>query len=187
MTEWRDIGTAPRDGQEWLVSSCGKVRVNGLERRQYATNKGYCKITMGGKSVAVHRLVALAFLPNPECYPEVNHKNGDKSDNRRENLEWCTRSQNMKHAYAIGAHPGVVLRGERSPNWRRDGRRHPQSMAVRATFPDGTIRDYDSQGLAARDGFSPAKISACVNGHNKTHRGATWMPLPAPPAQEGDQ
>jgi len=53
------------------------------------------------KSHTVHRLVANAFLPNPDGFPQVNHKNGDKSDNRAENLEWCNNSYNHYHACNI--------------------------------------------------------------------------------------
>ena len=53
-------------------------------------------------SIRVHRLVALYFLENPNKYPDINHKNGIKDDNRAENLEWCSKSMNMRHAYDTG-------------------------------------------------------------------------------------
>lgn len=52
--------------------------------------------------IAVHRLIAKAFIPNPLGLPEVNHINGIKSDNRVENLEWISKSDNHKHAHKIG-------------------------------------------------------------------------------------
>lgn len=55
-----------------------------------------------GKDEYVHRLVAQCFIANPNDYPEVNHKDGNKENNSIDNLEWCTRSQNNKHAFETG-------------------------------------------------------------------------------------
>ena len=50
----------------------------------------------------VHRLVASGFIPNPESFPEVNHKDGNKENNSADNLEWCTRQYNVRHAWDTG-------------------------------------------------------------------------------------
>src|SRR5690349_13431876 len=74
-----------------------------------STVKGYKKVCLNKqgveKSVSVHRLVAIAFIPNPDNKRTVNHKNGIKKDNWVENLEWNTYSENIRHAVNTGLKP----------------------------------------------------------------------------------
>lgn len=66
-------------------------------------------------SVKLHRLIALAFVPNPNGYKEVNHINGDKLNNNSSNLEWCNRSHNIRECYRLGLRSS---KGEDNGNYR---------------------------------------------------------------------
>ncbi|MFV0535956.1 MAG: HNH endonuclease [Dysgonomonas sp.] len=74
----------------------------GYKIKAFASNKGYMQVSLSGKTLLLHRLIAEAFIPNPENKPQINHINGNKSDNRIENLEWATQSENISHAYKNG-------------------------------------------------------------------------------------
>lgn len=98
MEIWRTIDWVD---SRYEVSNLGRVRSNirGKYRilRQWDGGRGYLKIEINKKCFLVHRLVASAFIDNPNNFPQVNHKNEVKSDNRVENLEWCTPSYNTNY------------------------------------------------------------------------------------------
>lgn len=94
--------------KDYFVSIDGRVysrrKFNELtELKQHkAGHKGYVKVRVNRKDRFVHRLVAISYLPNPCKKETVNHIDGNKQNNHVINLEWCTRSENTKHAYDTG-------------------------------------------------------------------------------------
>ena len=82
----------------YSISNLGNVRNDKTGRilKQYIKPSGYKQVQLGAKTTPqyVHRLVGKAFIPNNQNKPQINHKNGDKGDNRVENLEWVTASEN---------------------------------------------------------------------------------------------
>lgn len=111
----------------YMVSDMG--RVAGLKKqrfpahimRQELTENGYLRVGLfkDGKQSKkkVRRIVAEAFIPNPDGKPQVNHINGARTDNRARNLEWCTPGENLAHSFReLGRKPSAPLAGRRSPN-----------------------------------------------------------------------
>lgn len=107
MEKWLDIKGYPNR----QVSDLGRirsVRKSGYNIRNPKPDKrGYVRMQLkyNGQTVRVHRIVAKAFIPNPLNLPEVNHINGIRHDNRVENLEWVTKSENQLHARRTGLMP----------------------------------------------------------------------------------
>lgn len=103
MEQWRSV----KGFVNYEVNDHGDIRNKHTTKiLSPKIDRGYERVVLYDKGVRnmkqVHRIVAESFIDNPDCKDEVNHINGNKHDNRVQNLEWCTRSDNMKHAYATG-------------------------------------------------------------------------------------
>lgn len=138
------------------TSKTGQVFIEGQMLKQGLNHKGYSMVWLSynskKKSIAVHRLVAIAFVPNPNGLPQVNHIDGNKQNNHISNLEWCDNSQNQLHAYKLGL------------NYHREtaGRRKiPVKQFDKDTHE--LLNEYESIADAARNsGLSPTGIRKAI-------------------------
>lgn len=123
------------------------------------------------KECRIHRLVAQAFIPNPENKPQVNHKDGNKQNNCVDNLEWNTQSENMKHAYKLGL--------KKSSTKGKFGTLNATSKKVGQYDLNGKfIKEWDCiQEVKRKLGLNSGNISSCCHGKRNHVGGYKWVLL----------
>ena len=156
-----------------MLNNKGKPRAMPLLLKTRTCPGGYFAVALwDGKGYhypRIHRLVALAFVTNPENKPQINHINGQKLDNRAVNLEWCTRSENSIHAYATGLRiPSKAMLG----NFNE---KHPCSRPIRQLTREGEcVRVFPSINEAGRCGFHMSNIVSVLKGRSHSSAGFIW-------------
>lgn len=158
------------------VSNFGNIRNihnPAIIRKQSKDRNGYMFIRLfvtkqNVKNRFIHRIVAEAFIPNPKCKTQVNHKDGNKSNNNVENLEWVTPSENVKHSFAV--------LGKKSPLKGKMGKENKNSIPVFQYALDGNfIKEWCGISEAARAmKCNPCQIINQIAGRIITCHGFLW-------------
>jgi len=168
---WEDIyevsnKSRVRSKKRCIINTRGrKYTLPGIILKGSKNKEGYPQVSFSNGVIRkkewfhIHRLVAIHFIPNPDNKPFVNHINGIRHDNRIENLEWVTESENSLHAVEIGL--------------KKIGKAHRLSKQIRQyDIHNKFIAEYESINIAAKaTGICNAGISLCVSGKFKQIKG----------------
>lgn len=164
---WKDI-----EGYEGLYQVSNMGRVRSLRRniilKSRIERNGYesVKLTVNNipKDYSIHRLVAMAFIPNPDNLPQVNHKDENKTNNCMENLEWCTQEYNQNYGTIN------IRKSQKQLNHKN------KSKIVLQYSLDGTfIKEWESiRDVQRMTGYDSSHISRCCRGKHAYAYGYLW-------------
>ena len=186
MEVWKEI-----DGynQRYEVSNYGRVRskdmvvngrlqnchkIKGRILKPYTDKEGYKGVVLcinqKRKTFRLHRLVAAAFIPNPDNKPCVDHIDGDRTNNHADNLRWVTCLENNNNPITkkrLSENNARNMQG-------KEGVLHPNSKPVKMMKNGICLKTYQSIHLAKKDGFNDTLIIRCCKGRMKKHKGYNW-------------
>lgn len=165
MEIWKEVV----DNPNYIVSNTGYIRRKGRDvNKGYKHRDGYMCADLyqdnERQKKRIHRVVAEAFIPNPDNKPDINHKDGNKLNNHVDNLEWVTKLENNRHGWGNGLiTPSRSMLGRSNPNAGRKGR---SFRIVETGEVFGTMRECEE-----KTDCDNRHINDCLRGRQKTHRG----------------
>ena len=170
MEIWKDI----EGYTDYKISNLGNVKSYKFGKEKTMSRQKFryeaVMLSVKGKSapILIHRLIAIAFIPNPYNKPMVNHIDGNKLNNVIQNLEWCTNSENQKHAYKTG-----LQKHQKGSDSHRFGIISPRAKKIIHTQ---TGKIYDSIAIASKElGLSHNVIYRQVAGMRINKLGFTYL------------
>ena len=168
--------------EDYLIYPDGKVFSTKSNKflKPNITPQGYKSVELfnnnGSKRLLIHRLVAQAFIPNPNNYPQVNHIDENPSNNAVTNLEWCTAKYNMN--YGNGAKKRHLKIDYTKPIFKEIARKNGKKVSIPVLQIDKTgnvINRFNSIKDAERNlGITNSHICECCKGKRKTSNGFVW-------------
>lgn len=153
-------GAEIKEYNGYYIASNGKIyNKRGKELKPSSNPKGYKFVSFSRngktKNEMLHRVLAKCFIPNPNNYPQINHKDGNKTNNSLSNLEWCTPSQNVQHAWDNGL---ALL---------------PDKPVI--CLNTGIVYKTARKAADSLNFYSPSAITACCLGKRKSaYKGCLW-------------
>lgn len=159
-----------------LIDNKGNKRE--LIRKPRIAKNGYYYVNLfigsKAKSKKIHRLVAEHFIDNPDNKPCVNHIDGNKLNNNVDNLEWCTFSENSKHAVEHGLM--IMPKGVKNYMFKRHGAQNPNSVPVlQCDLQGNVIKEWENIKIAGEQTkILSTSIAKCCRGERRTAGGYIW-------------
>lgn len=174
MGEWRKLKSLKF---LYEVNANGDIRNVKSKKlvKGYVEKNGYVRVRFENKCLdgvirtTVHRLVAEAFVPNPNNLPEVNHIDRNRANNHANNLEWVTHSENMRHSYNLGINQEPLRKHSvetRKPVTNGEQEFESISEAAKWLVEQGTSKNF---------GSAVSNLSAVLHGKRKTLGGYHWL------------
>ena len=182
IEKWVNIENHP----SYFISNFGRVfskKSNKVMKNRVVSKNGYQQITLDNSQLLVHRLVAQAFIPNPNNLPCVNNKDENPGNNDFRNLEWCTYKYNSNYGTNPSRHSKKMLdRYNNDPDWKHDCikrlaeiQKKKRKRVVQLDKFNNYLKTYESSYATEKDGHLSVHVCDCANGKRKTHHGYKWI------------